>query len=302
MAEATLVLGTAQMGIPYGLNNTHGMPSEEESFSILDAARAGGIDTLDTACAYGTAEDTVGRWLGSRKLGGKIRVISKMKPHILNEYPDGTKAADIVHREVEKSLQRLGIEYLDGYLLHSPHYIYMSHVVEGLRKAKEKGLARNIGVSIYDEAEALKAAELGMDYVQVPYNVLDRRLHNTDFFDLARKNKVTVFARSPFLQGLLVMAPERIPPHLSHARPLVERFQKIAARHKRSPAEAALLFALARSNADHVVFGAEELAQLEEDLNVRSTTDAALVKEIEESFQDTSRSIVNPSLWSKVKQ
>ncbi|MCR4325585.1 MAG: aldo/keto reductase [Patescibacteria group bacterium] len=302
MTEATLVLGTAQLGMPYGLNNTRGMPSEDEAFAILDVAHAGGIGVLDTAYAYGTAEDVVGKWLGSRKLGGKVRVISKMKPHVLKDYPDGARAADIVREEVAKSLQRLGLESLDAYLLHSPHYIYISHVVDGLRKIKEEGLVENIGVSIYDETEALHAVEIGMDYVQIPYNVLDRRLHDTDFFKLARKKKVTVFARSPFLQGLLLMEPERIPPHLSHARSLVERFQEIVARHNLSPAEAALIFARTRSRADYVVFGVESLSQLEEDIRSGSMKDDALARELEENFQDTSRGIVNPSLWSKAKR
>ena len=131
------VLGTVQLGMKYGLHNTHGQPTKKESFSILDAALAAGIDTFDTAWAYGTAEDILGAWLRARSLAGKIRVISKMRPHALNDYPDGTKAQDVVRMELEKSLARLGVKSLDGYLFHSPHYIYMSHMVEGLREAKE---------------------------------------------------------------------------------------------------------------------------------------------------------------------
>ena len=85
-----LVLGTVQLGMKYGLCNTHGQPTQEESFSILDAALAAGIDTFDTAFAYGTAEDMLGAWMQERSLAGKVRVISKMKPHVLNEYHDGT--------------------------------------------------------------------------------------------------------------------------------------------------------------------------------------------------------------------
>src|SRR3990167_1412179 len=193
MNKSTLVLGPVQLGMPYGLNNSHGQPTKEEAFSILDTDLAKGIDTFDTAYAYGTAEDVLGEWVRERSLASKVRVISKMRPHALNDYPDGTKAQDVVRMELEKSLKRLGVPSLDGYLFHSPHYIYLGHMVAGMQKVKEADLVKHIGVSIYDEAEALQAAELGVDYVQVPYNVFDQRLNATDFFDIAKKNNVKTF-------------------------------------------------------------------------------------------------------------
>lgn len=298
-----LVLGTVQLGMKYGLNNVHGQPTQEESFAILDTALLGGIDTFDTAWAYGTAEDVLGVWIQARALAGKVRIISKMKPHALNEYPDGTKASDIVRMELEKSLARLRVESLDGYLFHSPYYIYQSHMVEGLQKAKEAGLIKNIGVSVYDEAEALQAAELGVDYVQVPYNAFDQRLNATDFFDIAKKNKVTVFARSPFLQGLLLMQPSELPKHLVTLRPQLERFIEIATRHGLTQTEAALRFVRTACRADYIVFGVDTLAQLREDVGIEtSSPDGDWVTEIREAFKDLNRGAINPSLWSKIRR
>ena len=298
------VLGTVQLGMKYGLHNTHGQPTKKESFSILDAALAAGIDTFDTAWAYGTAEDILGAWLRARSLAGKIRVISKMRPHALNDYPDGTKAQDVVRMELEKSLARLGVKSLDGYLFHSPHYIYMSHMVEGLRETKETGLFKHIRVSIYDEGEALQAAELGVDYVQVPYNAFDQRLDATDFFDIAKKNKVTVFARSPFLQGLLLMRPSELPEHLAQLRPHLERFIAIAARHDLTQAEAAMRFVLGACRAGHIVFGVDTLSQLKEDIgiaNEQPVNENNLVAEIKEAFSALNHGAINPSLWGKIK-
>lgn len=301
-----LVLGTVQLGMKYGLNNTHGQPTQEESFAILDAALAGGIDTFDTAYAYGTAEDVLGAWIKERGLAGSVRIISKMKPHALNEYPDGTKAVDVVRMELEKSLKRLNVESLDGYLFHSPYYIYLSHMVEGMRKAKEAGLVKNVGVSVYDEAEALQAVELGVDYVQVPYNVFDQRLDATDFFDIAKKNKVTVFARSPFLQGLLLMRPDQLPEHLSHIRPHLEQFTDIITRHQVPPAEAALLFAKEHSQADYIVFGVDTSAQLTEDVDIiarsSSTNKSGWIAELKDAFKNLNRGAINPSLWGIIKR
>lgn len=304
--KTKLVLGTVQLGMKYGLCNTHGQPSREESFSILDAALVAGIDTFDTAYAYGTAEDILGAWIKERSLQGKVRIISKMKPHAINSYPDGTKATDVVQMELEKTLKRLHVKSLDGYLFHSPHYIYLSHMVEGLRKVKDAGLVGNIGVSIYDENEALQAAELGIDYIQVPYNAFDQRLDATNFFKLAKKNKVTVFARSPFLQGLLLMQPNELPKHLALLRPQLEQFIEISRRNGLTQTEASLHFADAMCHADRIVVGVDTKKQLEQNIGIMKTytpaSNESWLAEMQATFKDLNRGAINPSLWSKIKR
>ncbi len=301
MGKSRLVLGTVQLGMAYGVNNTHGVPTKDEAFTILDAAHAGGINTFDTAQAYGTAEDRMGEWIAARSLAGKIFVVSKLKPNVLEEHT-GSDVGDIVRTEIQESLMRLRLTHLDGYLLHTPQYLKDDNVLKALRTAKEEDLVHNIGVSIYDEADALHAVELGLDYVQVPYNAFDQRLDKTDFFERAKKNGVTVFARSPFLQGLLLMQPEKLPPHLSEARPHLEKFIEIAKRHGLSQLEAALIF-VHHSRADHIVFGAETEEQLSQILGIMKDAASAseLVKEIEDGFQGIDKSIVTPSLWNAKK-
>jgi len=300
-----LVLGTVQLGMKYGLNNKHGQATLEESFLILDTALASGIDIFDTAYAYGTAEDVLGEWIQKRSLAGKVRIISKMKPHSLNEYLDGTKAADVVRMELEKSLKRLHIDTLDGYLFHSPHYIYLKHMIVGMQKAKNAGLVKNIGVSVYDEAEALQAAELGIDYVQVPYNVFDERLDATNFFNIAKKNQVTVFARSPFLQGLLLMQPESLPKHLVYLKLYLQKFIEIIERYKLSPLEASLFFVEKKCRADYIVFGVDTQKQLKEDVDIvykkNSEINVDWIEEMEGEFKNINKGAINPSLWSKIK-
>ncbi|MFA6315435.1 MAG: aldo/keto reductase [Candidatus Paceibacterota bacterium] len=304
LQNTKLVLGTVQLGLKYGLNNTLGQPTQVESFAILDRALASGINTFDTAWAYGTAEDVIGAWIKQRSLAGKVNIISKMKPHALNDYPDGTKSSDIVEMEFEKSLKRLGVDSLDGYLFHSPHYVYLNHVVEGLKKIKKSGLVKNIGVSVYDESEALQAANLGVDYIQVPYNAFDQRLDVTDFFDLAKKNKVTVFARSPFLQGLLLMKPNELPIHLSYLRPHLEKFIAIATKYNLTPTEASLNFVHAECRADYIVFGVDNPEQLSKDVNIIKSfsNNNSFISEMRESFKDLNKGAINPSLWSKIKR
>ena len=60
---SALSLGTVQLGLSYGINNADGKPSQETANAILNAALEGGINTLDTAGAYGDSEVVIGNWL-----------------------------------------------------------------------------------------------------------------------------------------------------------------------------------------------------------------------------------------------
>jgi aryl-alcohol dehydrogenase-like predicted oxidoreductase len=257
------------------------MPSKSAAFDILDAAYAGGIDVFDTAPTYGSAEEILGEWITTRALKNKARVISKLKANTHD-----------VQFEIEKTLQRLTVDRLDGYLLHSAKDLDDERTVEGLRVVKKAGLTEHIGVSIYTDAEAEKAFAKGMEYVQVPYNVFDRRFENT------HEKGAVIFARSPFLQGLLLMEPSTIPEPLAAARPLVSRFREIAQAHGLSPAAAALFFSHEKSGAAYTVLGAETAAQLKENVSLQAPADAErFLQEIEDAFPEVPESIVNPSLW-----
>ena len=72
---APFVLGTVQLGLPYGIANVAGKPDREQAFAILSAAVTAGVSTLDTAHAYGTSEDVIGDWL--RSTGGRIDIVTK---------------------------------------------------------------------------------------------------------------------------------------------------------------------------------------------------------------------------------
>jgi aryl-alcohol dehydrogenase-like predicted oxidoreductase len=299
-SKSKLVLGTAQLGYHYGINNTTGQPTTDESFTILDRACEMGINTLDTAYAYGDAEEVIGKWLVARKKKD-VFIITKFKPKAFEENP-GILVVDVIDAQFQESLTRLNVDRVDGYMLHLPQYLN-EDVAEGLRLIKEKGFADNVGVSIYDEAEALRAIDFGFDYIQIPYNALDQRLDRTDFFQRAKEKKVTVFARSPFLQGLLLMEPSNIPAHMAHATDAVARFQEIARRHGLTPYEAAFVFSYKHKGIAHIVFGLEKVAQLDEafrtvDIAEKQTYED-FIKETRDAFQDINREIVNPSLWKK---
>ncbi len=260
-----LVLGTVELGLEYGIDR-QARPAQDEAFAILDAARAAGIDTFDTASSYGNAEEILGEWIAARDCADKVNLISK-----------GSGRADI-----EQSLRRLGLKVLDGYLLHNSKGSFAE-----LQEAKRDGLVKHIGASVYKPEEVRGEFE----YVQAPYNALDRRFE--------KAQDTVVFARSPFLQGLLLMSPADVPPHLLHARPYLEQFIAIANHYKLSQLQASLLFAL-HGNAQYVVFGVKRLAQLEEILEAAKTpVPDGFIDAVRAGIQNVDEAVINPSVWKR---
>lgn len=296
-----LVLGTVQFGLKYGVNNQLGKPSLSKSLEILKYAYDTKILTFDTAFSYGDAEEILGQFVVKNKLANKIKIISKLKPNILDDETKD-KTYNIVHWEIEKTLNKLNLKSLEGYLFHTPAYIYNHDLVKAMRQCKKEGLIQNFGVSVYEEKDALYAVKTAkVDYIQVPYSVFDQRLDKTDFFKIAQKNKVRVFARSAFLQGLILMPDTKIPSHLKEAKQYLKTFDAIIGKYHFSRIEAALLFSLSHNGIDDVVFGVDTLSQLKQDINISNQNLDKFKKCREElqSLQSIKKSIIFPSLWKK---
>ena len=211
-----LVLGTVQQGMDHGLRGKL-KPPREESIALLQRAYENGVQWIDTASAYGAAESIVGEFLRKTPEARQhVRVVSKLRPNCLDDVP-ATQFEAVVEKELQGSLDRIGVSRLDAYLLHSSRYVFDHAIVRALEATKSKGKTAQDGVFIYTPEEALHAAmSPHIDCIQVPFNVLDRRLLKTEFFSIAKDNGKTVFARSCFLLGLLLMDPDDIPARLAH--------------------------------------------------------------------------------------
>lgn len=79
-----LVLGTVQFGLPYGIANQSGQVSRAEAKVILALARSAGIDTLDTAIAYGESETCLGA-VGAADIGVNVHYMPvHLQPYYRN--------------------------------------------------------------------------------------------------------------------------------------------------------------------------------------------------------------------------
>lgn len=298
-----LCLGTVQFGMKYGINNQIGrQPTREESFEMLDYALTNGIQRIDTAAAYGEAEVILGSYVRSRGIGKKVRVITKLRPNILNP---GESAEKIVIQECKDSLNRLSVEQLDGYLLHTPEYIYNEQILAALVQLKKEGYVNNIGVSIYDLREGYAAIDTGVvDYIQLPYSILDQRGVKEGFITEAKRKGIKIFTRSAFLQGLFMMELSMIPKHLQNAVPYLEKMERILKQYEIDKIAAILQFVKYEEDIDYLVFGVERKEQLEEDIRKANQKDmpAECIHKLKKEINNVEQSIIFPSLWSDGKK
>lgn len=286
-----LCLGTAQLGMQYGVKNElHRQPTEKEAFAILDAAIQSGIEIFDTAKIYGTAEDLLGRYGIEEK---KVRIVSKLPPGTLNQ-------SESVLKEAIHSLDRLRMKKFYCYMLHQASDLNREGIMDGLCTVKKTGLTDKIGVSIYEPEEAMQAVQdQRIDAIQIPYNVLDQRLDRCHFFACAKKNHKEIFARSAFLQGLLLMSPMEAEQKVRGSGAYVGCFQEIADEHHLSPSEAAMLFSIVHPQIDYTVFGVDTAKQLIDNLKIGEKIShfSMCYDKLRSMFQDVPKEIIVPSLW-----
>ena len=259
--ETRLVLGTVQLGMDYGVGNVRGKPDQTAANAIVGAAWAGGVREFDTAQGYGDSEAVLGRALQALDVSAQARIISKPQP------ARGVDAPGKLIDEVRSSLERLGAPRLHGLMWHRESVLDQDPAAA--RKAadavRESGLAGKLGVSVYTPQKALAALDtdwVGM--VQVPGNVFDRRFEALGVFDRADELGKTVYVRSVFLQGLLLMEPGRAERAVPGAGTPVEELGRLAREAGMSNVAFCIGFVRESWPRAKVLFGAEASEQVEE--------------------------------------
>ncbi len=199
-----IVLGGAQLGLPYGILNGGETLSREEVARILDTAVNHGIDSIDTAIAYGQSESIIGETSQNR-----FKIISKLPP--LPE--DISNVSEWVLTQVQGSLSRLKSSSLDALLLHHPQDLTGAQgakLYAAIGSLISKKMIHRFGVSIYspDDLEGI-IGTFDIQVVQAPLNVFDRRILGVT--DQLSALNIEVHARSVFLQGVLIANPKNRP-------------------------------------------------------------------------------------------
>jgi diketogulonate reductase-like aldo/keto reductase len=192
-----------------------------------------GMTLIDTAEMYGDggAEEVVGEAIHGRR--HDVFLVSKVLPH--NASREGTL------RAAERSLKRLGTDWIDLYLLHWPGRHPLEDTFEAFERLERQGKVRYFGVSNFDlhEMETAEALPAGgrVAVNQVLYN-LDRRSIERRILPWCLRREILIMAYSPLEQG-----------RLEAKRTLEE----VAARHGATPCQIALVWTLRHENVVAIV-------------------------------------------------
>ena len=298
MKLSRICLGTVQLGMDYGINNPDGKPSFEESRKIILAALENGITTFDTAPAYGDSEKILGRCIGdSGEAKGDGVFISKLSAMDWG-LPLG-KISDRIRGSLDMTLNNLRISKLPIYLLHRFDDIGRQDgfVLKELMTLKERGLVEKIGVSIYTPDEAEECLRIDdIEAIQVPFNLIDKRLLEIDFFRRAKARNKFVLVRSVFLQGLFFR--KGLPDQLKESRPYREKLEDLVREEGLSMAELALRYVLSFEEIDSILVGVEKLGQLLENIRIsrKGPLPESIIKKINNLGTAPSH-VIDPRQW-----
>ena len=287
--ETRLALGTAQFGLPYGIANQAGQVSRKDVSAMLQLAASHGVDTLDTAIAYGESEKCLG-YAGVQgfKLVTKLAALPDKCPNIITW----------VKEHLDASFARLGISAIYGLLLHRPEQLLGNdgkELFEALCIVKESGKVQKIGISIYNPLELESLTRLfHFDLVQAPFNLVDRRLSESGWLQRLKLDGVEIHTRSAFLQGLLLMSEKDMPSKFNPWSDLLKTWRTWLSEQKVSGVQACLAFVLSFPQIDRVIVGADSASQLQQILEA-----ASIVSTIDfPNLSTEDENLINPSLWS----
>lgn len=177
--------------------------SEEEAFRLMDAAWEFGLRWFDTADAYGggRSETAVGRWIEAT--GNRPRLTTKTFNPMAAGADKGL-GRDRILRQIESSLERLGVESVELYLAHEfDPDVPLEETMEAFEELVDRGLVGAYGLSNVDAPQLEAALGKGKpSYVQNSYSLLDRG-DEAEVIPLCTARGVRYQAFSPLAGGWL---------------------------------------------------------------------------------------------------
>jgi len=282
-----IVLGGAQLGLPYGILNGGETLSREEVARILDTAVDRGIDSIDTAIAYGQSESIIGETSQNR-----FNIISK-----LPQLPvDISNVSEWVYSQVQGSLSRLKCTSLDALLLHRPQDLTGAQGAElyaAIGSLMAEKMIHRFGVSIYspDDLEGI-IGTFDIHVVQAPLNVFDRRILGVT--DQLSALNIEVHVRSVFLQGVLVASPKDRPQRFEPWSEHFALFDEWVRSSGVSAMACCLGFALQQPGIAKLVIGTTSAESLDEIMDSIPNS----VFEAPSHLQSSVEQLIDPRFWN----
>ena len=258
--------------------------NEEASKEIIRRGLELGVNFFDTAIAYqgGTSEQYLGRALRELARREEVVVATKFLPRTAEEREAGISGQRHIEQMLNKSLENLGLDYVDLYIYHMWDYqTPLYEIMEGLNRIVQAGKVRYIGISncyAYQLAKANALAEregfAKFISVQGHYNLIFRE-EEREMTRLCKEDHIALTPYSALAGGRLSKRPGETSKRLVEDRyaktkydaaaeedsEIISRVAELADRHQVSMTEISLAWLLGKVASP--VVGATKLSHIE---------------------------------------
>ncbi len=264
-----IAFGCVEIGMPYGIGveSVNDMPTESEAIELLQTALQSGINFFDTARAYGTSENIIGKAFKNKR--GEVIIATKCK-HFQNSdgsIPAYKELKQIIKSSLQESLTALQTDYVDIYMLHQANVqIIKNKDVQSIFSAlKKAGHIKATGVSTYTNEETELAINTkAWDVIQLPFNLMDQQ--QSVLFNMAQENGIGLIIRSVLLKGLLTEKGKNLHPALNQVEQHIQKYDVLTNQLGVKLSTLATRFALSFPQVSAILIGIDKLSYLKESL------------------------------------
>lgn len=283
-----IILGGAQLGMNYGINN-HPTLNKKEVFEILQFAVSNGISIIDTAEIYGESMELIGEFI--KENPNNLEIISKLDPSLNFKNINFKK-------HVQNKLDIVGLRSFYGYMFHSYKCFKGNDMCfNQLVDIRDSGLINKIGISLYETNNIIDVVQnYKFDFIQIPFNLLDNEKDKVEILKIAKKKKIKVHVRSVFLQGLFFKPFDEYSKTLEPLKKYMKRLTEISLESKTDIECLALKYTLKKDYIDKVIFGVHNLQQFSKNIRIINSDISIPDDQIEEIIVKE-KDLLRPYNW-----
>ncbi|MBI1833408.1 MAG: aldo/keto reductase [Candidatus Andersenbacteria bacterium] len=299
-----LGLGTVEIGIANYAMGQKGLISEDDATRLLNEVVDLGITYIDTARAYGVAEERIGK-SGILKKPGVVVGTKTAQFLEKGEDPRGTELEQRIRVDIEESLRMLQVDSLQLVQLHggSKEQIERGEIIEVMQKLKDEGKIQHVGIATRGEEAPLAAIDSGFfETIQAAYSILDQRMV-PHVLPKAAAAGVNIINRSVLLKGVLTKHYSKLPTALTPLKEAAAQAEQIALEIGTNLPSLALRFVLSHEAISTALVGTMKTQHLKaaQDAVEAGPLPPEIIAKLE-ALAISDPNLIDPSRWPKETQ
>jgi aryl-alcohol dehydrogenase-like predicted oxidoreductase len=288
-----LVLGGAQFGSNYGLSKSVLFKKKELKF-ILNYAFKLGFKEFDSAINYNLPTSV---YVELQKIGYKI---SSKLPYMNEKNP--IKLKSMIFRTINNYMKIKKIKKIFNFYIHDTKELKdkkkFKKIFQVLKKIKNRGKICNISVSTYspnDVRNVIKFSSSDKPYaIQFPFNYLDRRMDESGLLKKLKKINIKTYARSIYLQGVLLMSKKKRPPYFYKFKNIFTKWDRICNFDCKQRIRACVTLIKNNKNIDKIIVGFDNLQNIKDFIYYFKSKSNFKNSEV---FNKNSVQLIDPRKW-----